>query len=707
MSAIKTDLILNAIHKGFEDVNKKIADTNKLLGQTKKKGEESSKSTSMLGQAFGVLGGAIAALGLVKVIKKLGNLTFEATMLSARVETLGIVTQVLGRNAGYTTQEITDFERAIQKQGITIQGSRQSIALMMQAQLDLADSTELARLAQDAAVVANIDSSEAFKRLVMVITSGNVIMARRMGLQVNFNQGYKILAERLGKSTLELTAAEKAQERVNIVMKEGVQIAGAYEAAMESTGKQVLSTARYWENWKVAIGEANIGLLGWVNLVAQKWLKTSADKLTAHSMMKDAMESQIMIGQDLFNWEQKIRDGEAEWTDVIAHLTPILDARNAAIAEANNLGEISLQTKLGIIDAEIAESEAIDETTESVKSFLDAVNVNISSPIEKFIDDLEWFIATGGSAETIFDGLRSAAEDAAAAGDTDGLGKIRADAILLDAAIIDVQGKMDNLYPSQIASKIHNDLGIPFSEALDFVSGTDGLEASLTRLAETEWMITVHYNLLTSGELPPGMGARPIPSDRRTGSGGRGGGGRAGGGYLFDGFTKVGEEGYEIVTPDGYVIPHDQSKKLVEAGLVPGQGFQKGGQFDSSRIRESFAASSGGASGGRKTPKSARSLSSGSAAGSSIGDSSSAAVAISVVADTIVELSSTVISSTAAVAAQSQLSAENIVAELKTSLNRSNKEIAGLLRTQNEILVRLATADDISFGMSSAVGDLL
>lgn len=706
MAAIKTDLILNAIHKGFEDVNKKIGDTNKLLGDTKKRGEESSKSTALLGKAFGVLGGALAALGLGITIKQLGQFAWESTMLAARVETLGVVTQTLGKTAGYTRQEITDLERSIQKQGITTQASRQSLALMMQAQIDLTHATGLARLAQDAAVVANINSSEAFQRLIMVITSGNVIMARRMGLQVNFNQGYQILAERLGKSTLELTANEKAQERVNIVMKEGAQIAGAYENAMDTVGKQVLSTARYWEEYKLAVGQANVGLLGYVNTVVQKVLSAEAKRLNLQHAMRQAVEFGIMTEMEMYRINGKLVDGTLDYANTISDLTDKIDLRNQAIIKSNNLEEISLVSKLGIIDAELEMVDAIGESTEKVTSFLDAVNVNISSPIEKFIDDLEWFIATGGSAEAIFDGLVAAAETAAAIGDTEGLGKIRADAILLDAAIIDVQGKMENLYPSEIASKINNDLGIPFQEALAFVSGTDGLEESLARLSETEWMITVHYNLITSGSIPSGMGA-PGGSSDRTERGGGSGLRYAHGGQMQIGkdWSILGEDGFEIVTPDGFVLTHEESKRLLGLGFLPELAFQKGGQFDSSRIREAFAASND-VRGGRIPKSSSRSLGSRSAAGSSISGSASVAT-VSIVADTIVELSAAVATSTAAVIVQSQMSAERIISEMVSRQERSNKEIARLLQDQNEILVKLATADDISFGMKSAVGDLL
>ena len=193
---------------------------------------------------------ALAAVGGAGIA-----LIASSTRLAARVETLGVVTAVLGRNVGKTEPEIRALEESVQELGITVQGSRQAIAKMIGSNVDLAHAADLARLAQNAAVIANINSTDAFERLVDVITSGNVLMARNLGLQVSFENAYQATAESLGKTTAELTELEKVQARTTAVLAAGVNIADAYDTAMTTVGKKVLSLDRHLEDSRVILGQ--------------------------------------------------------------------------------------------------------------------------------------------------------------------------------------------------------------------------------------------------------------------------------------------------------------------------------------------------------------------------------------------------------------------------------------------------------------------
>lgn len=233
-----------ATAKMQSEMERRVAIVTQKNAEIQRQYDYTAQSALKVGAAFG----GVAAAGMAF----LGS----ATQLAARVETLGVVTTRIGANLGMTETQVRDLEKSIQKLGITTQGSRQAIAMMAQANLDLSRATELARLAQDAAVVTGENSTETFQQLVYAISSGSVVMLRRMMLSADFEGAYLREARAVGKTTAELTEAEKVQIRMNEVLKRGENISGVYGAAMETAGKKITSLQRHVEEARVSIGEA-------------------------------------------------------------------------------------------------------------------------------------------------------------------------------------------------------------------------------------------------------------------------------------------------------------------------------------------------------------------------------------------------------------------------------------------------------------------
>jgi hypothetical protein len=204
--------------------------------------------TGTLTRLAGVMGIALSVGGLISYAK-------ECVMLASRIETLGIVIGEVGKNAGYTKDEMNYFVEAVKKNGITTQAAMDSITKMAQAQLDLTQASKLARVAQDAAVIGNVNSSEAFQRMIWGIKSGQTEILRTMGLNVNFEQSYAKLAMQLNKNTASLTESEKTQARMNEVLEYGVRIQGVYEASLGAAGKQMQSMKRYVEELQLGFGQ--------------------------------------------------------------------------------------------------------------------------------------------------------------------------------------------------------------------------------------------------------------------------------------------------------------------------------------------------------------------------------------------------------------------------------------------------------------------
>lgn len=202
--------------------------------------------------------------------------------LAARYETLGVVIQQVSKAAGYASSDINRLTDALQKQGISMMQSRQSVISMIQAKLDLAKADQLAAVAQNAAVTAGLNSSATLQRIIYGITTAQTDVLRSVGIVTEFEGAYKKMAESLKKSVGDLTVAEKSQARVNAVIEAGKPIAGAYAASMDTAGKQTASMARYVEDLRLKLGQAfapaNTAMV-FTMATAVKTLSDNSDKL--------------------------------------------------------------------------------------------------------------------------------------------------------------------------------------------------------------------------------------------------------------------------------------------------------------------------------------------------------------------------------------------------------------------------------------------
>ena len=235
--------IIEIIVRAKDEASAAIAKSTKSIQDL----ESAAKTAALPFAALAVAGTAVIA---------------KTTLTAARTEELGLVVENLGRVSGKSTRELEDTETSIKDLGITTQAARAIMAQMMGAELDLARGTDIARAAQDLAVISMQDSSEAAQDMLYAITSLQPRVLRKYNIFVDLNNVYEKTAASLGKNVDELTEADRRTGMLNITLEQAARYQGTYEAAMETAGKQLRSLNRYTEKASEELGEHYLPYLG-------------------------------------------------------------------------------------------------------------------------------------------------------------------------------------------------------------------------------------------------------------------------------------------------------------------------------------------------------------------------------------------------------------------------------------------------------------
>lgn len=198
---------------------------------------------------------SVTALAIGFATGSLLRFAQESTILAARVENLGTVLQNVGSIAGYNEAQLASLEDRVKSLGITTRAARESLSVLALNEQDLGQAATLARIAQDAAAIAAINSSQAFEKLTVAIQRLDTRMLRQLGIVVNLRQVYAKYALETGKTAETLTAAEKQQLLMNEVLARGANIAGTYEASLQDAFKQLTTMDRFVEEMRREFGE--------------------------------------------------------------------------------------------------------------------------------------------------------------------------------------------------------------------------------------------------------------------------------------------------------------------------------------------------------------------------------------------------------------------------------------------------------------------
>lgn len=206
----------------------------------------------------GIFKGAFSfalGIGLMSGFQSLGGAITDFINTAARAEVLNVAMLSVARSSGYMRSAVEADKKAVMELGIAEQEATQILTRFMQAQLDTADAAKLARVAQDAAVIAGYNSSQAAEQMTEAIAKQRPELLSAFGMTRNMNEIYNDYAKTVGKTVKQLSEAEKKQAMLNYILAEGEKIAGTYEASMGAVGKQIGSLPRYWDTLKNTIAK--------------------------------------------------------------------------------------------------------------------------------------------------------------------------------------------------------------------------------------------------------------------------------------------------------------------------------------------------------------------------------------------------------------------------------------------------------------------
>ncbi len=245
-------------------IRKLKAEIRQLEASEKSATRETERLTAANIAAASVIGHAVYN-AIRRVSESVKDFVVDATIYAARTDEMKLAMLNMGKQSGVARGELLAQEESIKSLNITTQEARETLTKFQLAQLDVTKAAQLARVAQDLAVVAGVETGEELNRLTHGITTLQIRVLRTAGVFVSLEQSMKQAAIAQGRSTESFSEAEKQQILLNKVLEVGRRATGNYETSLDNAGKRMRSMTRLFQDMQNAVGGLLQGPFG--NLV--------------------------------------------------------------------------------------------------------------------------------------------------------------------------------------------------------------------------------------------------------------------------------------------------------------------------------------------------------------------------------------------------------------------------------------------------------
>jgi hypothetical protein len=276
--------------------------------------EQARRSTEQLTNTSTKLRSAMVGLGVGFGAAGVALITFSrrAFDAAARVEELDVAMQAVGHSTGIGYEALNEAALAIKANGIEMEIAQKTALKFAQNNLELAKAADVARVAQDLAVIGALNSTDAFDRLTHAIVTGRSEVLKSVGIQKSAGRAYAEYAASIGKAAKDLSYTEKQTAVMNMVIAEGARVAGTYEASMTTAGKVLRSYARLHNELGVAVGAVLLKAFGPLIYETYETYKAFIKALGAGGAFKDTLTAiqtvLVKITTPVTNFVKGLRD---------------------------------------------------------------------------------------------------------------------------------------------------------------------------------------------------------------------------------------------------------------------------------------------------------------------------------------------------------------------------------------------------------------
>jgi hypothetical protein len=356
-----------------------------------------------------VVSGNLMSNAIQEWAGRLKGFVSSATETAARVEMLRGVSHFMGEQAGKTAAQIDEFAAKLNKQGITVQQSYDTLIQLSRANIDLSKSFDLAAVAQNSARIAGTNSSETLGRLIHGINTLQSDVLRTAGIIVNFELEQKKWSEQTGRNTSSMTAQEKQVMALNAVLEAGSRINGIYGKTNEFVAGRLQSLKRYQEDAAVAVGQVFIPAL-----------RASIDTMTEfYKIVRQQPEAFVAMGAGI-----TILSAGLTGLAIIPKITAWIGGASTAMTfftgsmagAAGVIGGLAGATGLGLLAAGLAYLGArFNENAQAADGWKNRLIQAITAPLGVFndmVDAFSFMAEKGAGMADVINLLQTASEKA-------------------------------------------------------------------------------------------------------------------------------------------------------------------------------------------------------------------------------------------------------------------------------------------------------